>query len=525
MSRGVDCDVLICGLGPVGQLLALLLGRAGVSVAAIDRAPEPFDLPRAAVVDDEVLRIFQSAGVDGRILADSQAQEEVSFVTAAGRALTLLRPVDGSQGHPPLVSIHQPSIERTLIAALAEQESVRTAWGRRLVSFEQDADGVTVAVEPAAGGGPETVRARWLVGCDGGSSWVRQLLGIEFGGSTFRQRWLVVDALVDRPLAKVPNPRFFGDWRRPIVSLPMSPGRHRWEWMLHPGEDPEPFLDPDSIRDRIAPWLDGERADVERAVVYTFHARAAARWREGRVLLAGDAAHLMPPFAGQGFSSGARDAANLAWKLEAVLAGAPEALLDTYEEERRAHVEAMLRLAVALGGFVQTTDRRVARLRDLLLGALDLTGIARWAETKVKPLPAYGAGAFAERPARNVFRRGVGVQFPQPRVSVDGRSVPLDRALGPGWWALALSPDLTDALGADGLRAMLVGRDLLDEAGEIAAWLDRFDAGWVILRPDRFVFALGSDRIGIDRALAELHRRVGPAAIAPQPASAMASSS
>ena len=513
MSGTADCDVLVCGLGPVGQLLALLLGRAGVSVVAIDRAPEPFDLPRAAVVDDEVLRIFQSAGVDAQILADSQVQEEVSFVSAGGRPRTLLRPVDGSQGHPPLVSIHQPSIERTLIAALAEQGSVRTAWGRRLVSFRQDAAGVTAVVEPGEGGAPETVRARWLVGCDGGSSWVRQLLGIEFGGSTFRQRWLVVDTLVDRPLAKVPNPRFFGDWRRPIVSLPMSPGRHRWEWMLHPGEDPEPFLDPASLRERIEPWLDGgERVEVERAVVYTFHARAAARWREGRIFLAGDAAHLMPPFAGQGFSSGARDAANLAWKLEAVLSGAPEALLDTYEEERRAHVEAMLRLAVALGSFVQTTDRRVARLRDGLLGVLDRSGIARWAETRVKPLPAYGAGAFAERPARVVFRRGVGAQFPQPSVSVDGEQMLLDQALGSGWRALALSPGPAAALGAEGLRTMLVGRDLLDVEGGIAAWLDRFGARWVILRPDRFVFSLGADEADVAHPLAALHRRVGGSA-------------
>lgn len=508
--REPDCDVLICGLGPVGQLLALLLARAGVSVAAIDRAPEPFDLPRAAVVDDEVLRIFQSAGVDGQVLAESQVQQEVSFVTAGGRPRPLLRPVDGSQGHPPLVSIHQPSIERILIGALAEQETVRTAWGRRLASFEQDADGVTATVEPGEGGAPETVRARWLVGCDGGGSWVRQLLGIEFGGSTFRQRWLVVDALADRPLDKVPHPRFFGDWRRPIVSLPMSPGRHRWEWMLHPGEDPDPFLDPDALRERIEPWLEGERVEVERAVVYTFHARVAARWREGRALLAGDAAHLMPPFAGQGFSSGARDAANLAWKLEAALAGAPEALLDTYEEERRAHVEAMLRLAVTLGSFVQTTDRRVARLRDLLLGTLDRTGIARWAETKVKPLPAYGAGAFAERPARVVFRRGVGAQFPQPLVRVDGRPVPLDRALGSGWHALAVEEGAADALGAEGLPVWLVGRDLIDEEGAIVRWLERFEATWTILRPDRFAFALGAGQADVDQALAALHRRVGP---------------
>ena len=507
MSPEADYDVLICGLGPVGQLLALLLGRAGVSVLAVDQASELFDLPRAAVVDDEVLRIFQTAGVEREILADCQAQEEVSFVTAAGGVRTLLRPVEGSQGHPPLVSIHQPSLERSLIAALAEQESVRTEWGRRLVRFGQEADGVSALIDSPPGGPEETVRARWLVGCDGGGSRVRQLLGIEFGGSTFRQRWLVVDARVDRPLARVGHPHFFGDWRRPIVSLPMSPGRHRWEWMLHPGEDPEPFLDPDALRERIALWLDGEQASVERAVVYTFQARTAARWRVGRALLAGDAAHLMPPFAGQGFSSGARDAANLAWKLEAVLAGAPEGLLDSYEQERRDHVEAMRRLAVALGGFVQTTDRRIAYVRDAFLTALDRSGIARWAEKRVKPLPAYGAGAFAEAPARNVFSRGVGAQFPQPLVAVGEEEMPLDRAIGRGWVALALEPGAVDPLGAEGLPVLLIGRDLLDVEGGVGAWLDRFGASWVVLRPDRFVFALGSARPEIDHALAELHRQ------------------
>ena len=507
-----DCDVLICGLGPVGQLLALLLGRAGVSVLAIDEASKPFELPRAAVVDDEVLRIFQAAGVDRQILADSQVQEEVSFVTTSGRPLCLLRPVEGSHGHPPLVSIHQPSIEWTLIAALAEQETARTDWGRRLERLDQDAEGVEALVRSDEDGSTEIVRARWAVGCDGGASWIRQLLGIEFGGSTFAQRWLVVDVLVDRPLAKVRHPHFFGDWRRPIVSLPMSPGRHRWEWMLHPGEDPEPFLDPDSLRQRIDPWLEAETATLERAVVYTFQARTAARWRDGRVLLAGDAAHLMPPFAGQGFSSGARDAANLAWKLEAVLAGAPEGLLDTYEEERRPHVEAMRRLAVALGSFVQTADRRVARLRDAFLGALETTGIASWARARIKPLPAYGAGAFAERPHRIVFRRGVGAQFPQPVVRVDGEKVPLDEVAGRGWSALSADTDAAEALAAGGLRVLLLGRDLEDSEGTISEWLTRFGASWVLLRPDRYVFALGGSEGGeIRGALDALHRNLGRA--------------
>jgi len=512
MGAEPDCEVLICGLGPVGQLLALLLGQAGVSVLAIDQASEPYELPRASVVDDEVLRIFQDAGADCQVLADSQVQEEVSFVTTSGRPLCLLQPVDGSHGQPPLVSIHQPSIERTLIAALADQKTVRASWGRRLERFDQDADGVEALVRSSEDGSTETVRARWAVGCDGGASWVRRLLGIEFGGSTFRQRWLVVDALVDRPLAKVRHPHFFGDWRRPIVSLPMSPGRHRWEWMLHPGEDPEPFLDPDSLRERIDPWLEGETATVERAVVYTFQARTAARWREGRVLLAGDAAHLMPPFAGQGFSSGARDAANLAWKLEAVLAGAPEGLLDTYEQERRPHVEAMRRLAVTLGSFVQTADCRVARVRDVFLGALDKTAIASWARARIKPLPAYAAGAFAERPHRIVFKRGVGTQFPQPVVRVRGDTVLFDEAAGRGWCALSADSGAAEALAAAGLRVLLLGRDLEDSDGTIGEWLARFGASWVLLRPDRFVFALGGSGGGeVRRALDALHRQLGRA--------------
>ena len=286
-DEGYDCDVLVCGLGPVGALLALLLGRRGISVIVVERAPEPYPLPRAAVVDDEVLRIFQSAGVVAEVLADAQIQEEVSFVTVGGRKILLLRPVDGIQGHPPLVSINQPSLERTLGAALAQTAAVDVRRQHELLDLDQDADGVTATVRPVGGSG-EAIRARWAVGCDGSASLVRQLLGIEYSGSTF-QRWLVVDVLVDRPLAKVPHPHFYGDWKRPTVSLPMSPGRHRWEWMLHHGEEEAAFLEPEALRERIEPWLQGESAEIERAVVYTFHARMATRWREGRVLLAGDA--------------------------------------------------------------------------------------------------------------------------------------------------------------------------------------------------------------------------------------------
>jgi 3-(3-hydroxy-phenyl)propionate hydroxylase len=470
----IDCEVLICGLGPVGQLLALLLGRFGVDVIAVDEALKPYELPRAAVIDDEVIRVFQAAGLDHQVLADAQVQPAVSFITRQGRAIEVFRTQEGGLGHPPLVSIHQPSMERTMVAALAGEEMVELRWGQRVENLDSEAEHVTAWLRPVDGAPAQPVRARYLVGADGGRSAVRNQLRIPFGGSTFAQRWLVVDALVDRPLAKVSHPHFVGDVARPIVSLPMSPGRHRWEWMLHPGEEESPFLEPAQIEDLLSPWITDERVEVERAVVYTFHARTAERWRDGRVLLAGDAAHVMPPFVGQGFSSGARDAGNLAWKLDAVLNGAPERLLDSYEAERRPHVRSMQRLAVRWGGVVQTTRPVVGRFRDAVIESLDRTGALRFLSQRAKPLPAYGAGAFASDPHRLPFRRAVGSLFPQPDR--------LDERLGRGWAVLSRSPDGSRAWRDEGLH-------VVERSGD--PWLSRHASEWALLRPDRYVFACG----------------------------------
>lgn len=486
-------DVLICGLGPVGQLLALLLGDQGVRVLAFDRADDVYPLPRAAVVDDEVLRIFQGVGVDEDVLADAQVQPRASVVTQDGTAIEVLAATTGRLGHPPLVSIDQPSMERTLLAALEDRPSVEVRRGLALEAVDRRAGHVDAYVRPVAGGTSERLTGRYLVGCDGGGSAVRARLAIPFEGRTAPQRWIVVDARVDRPLTKVPHPHFVGRAERPIVTLPMSPGRHRWEWMLHPGEDAAPLLEPSALHAAMAEWLDGEQVEIDRAVVYTFHTRTAATWRRGRVLLAGDAAHVMPPFAGQGFSSGARDAANLAWKLAAVLRGAPDALLDTYEQERRPHVQAMQRTANLMGGIVQSTSPTRVRVRDAWLHAIDGTRVQRWAASNVKPLPTYGSGAFARRPHRVAPRRTVGTLFPQ--------TDRLDDRLPAGWVALT---------------ADAVARALFDDAGlPVAdpgvdgAWLDARGLAFVLLRPDRFVYAAG----GVEDVAAALgaRRRLDPA--------------
>ena len=473
-----DYDVPICGLGPVGQLLALLLGDHGVRTLAFDREPEPYDLPRAAVVDDEVLRIFQAIGLDAAVLADAQLAPSASIVTSDGRAVEFIRLDVGRLGHPPLVSINQPAMERTMLAALERRATVELRRGLTLESLDRRADHVDAYVRPSDGGRTEQISARFLVGCDGAGSAVRTRLQVPFEGRTAPQRWIVVDALVDRPLRRVPYPYFVGRAARPMVTSPMSPGRHRWEWMLHPGEDAAPHLEPAAIHRAVAEWLDGERAEIERAVVYTFHTRMATAWRRGRVLLAGDAAHLMPPFAGQGFSSGGRDAGNLAWKLAAVLDGAPERLLDTYEQERRPHVAGMQRLARLVGGLVQCTTRGRVGGRDRFLKAIDGTPVQRMLADNLKPLPTYGAGAFAERPERLPWRRTVGSLFPQTRR--------LDDRLGSGWAAVAVDGAAAETLREHGLRVVDPGPD--------EAWLRRHGLTWALLRPDRFVFACGDGR-------------------------------
>lgn len=474
-----------------------MLGDRGVATIAVDRADEPYALPRAAVIDDEVLRIFQSVGLAERVLADAQVQPRASIVTAGGLAVEVFRSQTGRLGHPPLVSINQPSMERTLIAALAERRSVDARWGVGLEVLDRRADGVDAWVRAADGGRSERISARWLVGCDGATSAVRARLEIPFEGRTAPQRWVVVDVLVDRPLAKVPHPHFIGSRERPAVTLPMSPGRHRWEWMLRPGEDPAGFLTVDSVRERISPWLDGQQTEIERAVVYTFHTRTAARWRRGRALLAGDAAHLTPPFAGQGFSSGARDAANLSWKLAEVLAGAPAALLDTYEQERRPHVAAMQRTANMMGAFVQATKPRTIRIRDLVLRAMNGTRVQELVATNVKPLPTYGAGAFASRPVRLPARRSVGALFPQT-----GR---LDDALPAGWAVVAVDDVARETFEQAGLEVVHPGPD--------AEWLEQHGASWALLRPDRFVFGCGTAP-DIEATLQAWRRMAAPAGVA-----------
>ncbi|MBI1197031.1 MAG: bifunctional 3-(3-hydroxy-phenyl)propionate/3-hydroxycinnamic acid hydroxylase [Phenylobacterium sp.] len=464
-----DCDVLIVGMGPVGAALAALLGDLGVRTLVVERDREVYPLPRAAHFDHEAMRLFQQLGIAEDVLAHARPVPDYEFRAADGQ---LLMRFDAPAGRPGAgwrsgYMFHQPGLENALRAKVAAQLGVEVRLGARLLSLSDDGAGVSARIEDA--GGERTVRARYLVGCDGGSSVVRTALGVGLFDYGFDEPWLVIDAKVGDG-ARTPEVNLqICDPERPTTCVLMGPGRHRWEFMLKPGETAEQVLADDFIQPLIATWDCGP-VELERRAVYRFHGLVAKAWRVGRVLLAGDAAHQMPPFAGQGMCSGLRDAANLAWKLAAVLKGADAALLDTYQTEREPHVRAYIELAIGMGRTVCTLDPQVAAQRDAAM-------LARGPKAAGMASPRLGPGLLMEGD-------GAGVLAPQPWA--DG--VGLDDALGPGAWLIARgavpeAPDVT-AVSIDAPR-------LAPYREALAAWLDAKGAPAVLVRPDRYVFGVG----------------------------------
>ncbi|MDB5482979.1 MAG: monooxygenase [Caulobacteraceae bacterium] len=475
-----DCDVLIVGLGPVGATLAALLATHGLETIAIDRDAAVYPLPRAVHFDDEIMRLLQQLGVADEVGRNAVPVPRYEFRSSDGEILASFDPVaEAHCGWESGYMFHQPSLELALRDRLATlpQADMRLGW--RFDQLSQDASGATANVDTP--NGARTIRARYLVGCDGARSPVREAIGGGLFDYAFDEPWLVIDARV-QPGARLPEANVqLCDPDRPVTCVHSGPGRRRWEFMLLPGETTEKAVEDDFIRTLLAPFDCGP-VEIERRAVYRFHGLVANRWREGRVLLAGDSAHQTPPFAGQGMCSGLRDAANLAWKLAAVLDGrADEALLDTYQAEREPHARTLIELAIAMGRVVCNRDREAAAARDRDM-------LARRASGAPPPMPPL-------RPAPlragcvMTGAGGAGEIFPQPTAGSGTRRLRLDDALGEGAWLISREPiTVCDP----NLAAHQLGEDLLAPfRAAIAGWLDKHRAKAVLVRPDRYVFGAG----------------------------------
>ena len=493
-----DCDVAIVGAGPVGLMLANLLGAAGVNVVVLERNDGLVGLPRAIAYDAETLRLFAQIGLFDRIADGLVQAPEVVYLNARGVKLMQITPPRSAYGHSQLGTFYQPHFERVLLDGLA-RFTVRALFNCRVTAVAQDHHGVNLQVETPAG--PQSLRAKFVVGCDGGNSATRGWIGSRLIGSTYAERWLVIDARIDNH--GVDNITFFCDPRRPTVRLPAVGSRVRWEFMQLQGESPEQLASDDSIKRLLTPFVDFSRVETERRVVYTFHARVADRWRNGRVLLAGDAAHLMPPFAGQGMNGGMKDVANLAWKLAAVLAGqAGDEVLDTYEVERAHSVRAMVNLSRRLGAVIMPTNRMIAGARDAVFALLNLSGGFRSFVRGGGMLPP----PHISRSALTAARRDpvVGQMLPQPEVVGAGDQRPQDLCIGcHQWLALGIGIDpraelssrdraILDALGArflaiNSAAGVMPTQALRCRDQTFLAWAKSHKLRGLLVRPDRFI--------------------------------------
>jgi 3-(3-hydroxy-phenyl)propionate hydroxylase len=471
---GLDADVLIVGLGPTGDVLSALLAQAGLTVISIDKSGEVYAAPRAAIFDHEVMRTFQAVGIADEILTASRVAGRYEFVTADGEVLIEFdTALQTRSGWAENYVLHQPSVERALRARLTPL-GVDVRAPAVLLDFAEDGAGVDCRVRGPQG--DYTLRTRWVVGCDGAASRVRELLGIGLFDYEFDEPWLVIDAVADEPGDLPQRIMQLCDPKRPITYLKMCANRYRWEFMLLPGENPAEIATDASIRALLGPWNCFERLKIERRAVYRFHGLVARRWRAGRILLAGDAAHQMPPFAGQGMCAGVRDAVNLAWKLRAVVRGeAAAALLDTYQLEREPHVRAVIEIAIAMGRVVCLLDPAAAASRNAQMLARKAAGERDIALA----FPDLKGGLLTDLP-------GAGSLFPQ-WVTPLGR---MDDVLGAGAWLIGR--DLPNTAPA-GVRAVSIDDPVLAPfASAVEGWLENHAATAVFVRPDRYVFGAGS---------------------------------
>jgi 2-polyprenyl-6-methoxyphenol hydroxylase-like FAD-dependent oxidoreductase len=514
-----NTDVLIVGAGPVGLTLALLLAKRGRSVAIYERWSSAYPLPRAAAMSHETVRTFQSAGVlDAlRPYLDLELKKLIAaFYGPDGEVLASMSfPGVGESGYPPMSGFNQPDVD-CFLGKMCEGHpliALHRGWNARAI--EQNDASAVCTLDPVDGdtaraGAPITARAKFVIGCDGANSVVRALLNIKVIDTGFLSRWLVVDTILTPGAANI---SLFGhvlDPGRPATLAPAGKGRQRFEFMIVEGDDPDRFAAEDSVWPLLARWgVTPENAAIARKAIYTFRGRWAQSWREGRVLLAGDAAHQMPPFMGQGFNSGVRDAIALAWRIDLILGDRAHIdILASYTSERLYHVKEIVETSVAVGQMMCITDPEAAEQRNAGLRLMRDDPDASFPQ----PQWRLGPGCFMpEDPAAGFLAH-------QARVEKDGRTGLLDDLTGAGHFVL-IGHGVDPLLGlSDAARAIWTGLRGIDVTigagayrdvdGSYAAWFDKLGAAIVLARPDFQVFGVSSDAEHVNEMIVTLAKQL-----------------
>jgi 3-(3-hydroxy-phenyl)propionate hydroxylase/flavoprotein hydroxylase len=453
-------------------------------VVVLERYAGLYNLPRAAIFDDETMRTFARLGIAEDLLPTLHVQRSYEWRNGAGELLIEHDFAEtGRSGWAEWYMMYQPDLENALDGLCRSAGTVDVRHDSPVTAIVQDADGVTLTV-----GDSEQITARYVVACDGGNSFVRGALGIEQHDYGFSEPWMVCDFRFRRPVT-VPAALQLGDPAGPTSIISLGPRHHRFSFMLDSEEDFATERDAAKVWSRVSRYLTPDDAELIRVATYTFRSLVADRWRVGRVLLAGDAAHQMPPFLGQGMCSGIRDTQNIAFKLDLILRGRHDVtLLDTYQSEREPHVRAVIEKGIELGRVQTIRDPERAAARDVELIA---RRNAAEAPEKIR-FPGLGPGLLGE---------GGGSLSVQGVIDDGRRRGRLDQVAGTGFQllvraeALEAVQDKLAALREAGIVVVAPGTDagpppyVRDVHGTYAQWLAELDADAVAVRPDQYVFA------------------------------------
>lgn len=498
-------DVVIIGYGPVGAALATYLGKLGVSALVVDKATDILKMPRAIALDNEALRVLQQIGLEDdcfeKIIIPKVKMKcpylgDFAEINTLGKFDQL----------PKLVTFYQPDLERALREKVEKYSHIQVSLSTEFISYEESEDCLKVTLKDSFGA-RHIVDTKYLVAADGASSKIRDLIGQSFSGQSYIEDWLIIDAnqRMDKAIDHV---EFVCDPKRPTPHMPAPGGRERWEFMLQSGESRAEMENPEKVRQLLKPWIGLEKINIERQAVYRFHARCCERFSQGRIFLVGDAAHITPPFVGQGLVAGLRDIANLGWKLSAVLKNqASENILHSYDQERRPHARKMISMAKLMGHMVMPQNKYSAIAVHGLMKSICLTPKlgSLITDLKVKPQNRFTKGLFYKSYRSNIFGAGGQIEqilledfeskellsddlfkddFTILGLGVDP-SVYIDQEILTKWHAIGGRVIAVTTTSLQGLNTTWV-------KDSQRKWMSKVDQPWIlIIRPDRIILHEG----------------------------------
>lgn len=524
-SKDTDFDVILVGYGPVSKVAALLLDRLGWKVAVFERWHEVYPLPRAVCIDHEVYRLLHAGGLGQLVDKVVDIAPVYRWYNANWQELIMLDWPGGSvSGTSEVNFIHQPSFERELDAEVKRRNNISVFFEHDCIEINQHKDCATVTVKDLVSQEVKCCSAKYIIGADGANSIVRESLHINRVDLGFEADWLVVDYMLNDGLSAVDLGLVeCGQYCNPERPTTIVPGgkvngceNRRWEFMRLPHETKEEMLNVEKVHSLLGDWIKPEQGELVRHALYTFRSLVAEQWRKNRILLAGDAAHVMPPFMGQGMCAGLRDVWNLIWKLDSVLRGeAEESLLDTYEKERKPHVTDVIKLSMFLGNIICIPDQEKAAQRDALFLSEN--------RPQMQPFPHLTGGFIAQNEEGQPLPCA-GLLSPHGTVRYQRRTARLDRFTDSGKFKLIINNDFAAQCLDDNIREMLTLLDIqtvvvadkcfakdneyADTQGQILSFMNTHNVKALLVRPDHYLFAAAGNKTQLDDMLEQLARQL-----------------